>query len=177
MKIKPGGIRAGIEIYKEYLDDSFVRGFATDGVVYAPIATFGTTATEVFNALIDPGLTVDLKQVKANFTQRFTGLNGSVSGSIAYYWRARSEAVLLGSAGPQRFDGPYVGITPTFAKLVGTLLAYEDTLSGNVSLSGSLPYAPVRISLMAVGLAAANVKGEVKSSCSILLVGNAIPGT
>ena len=177
MKIKPGGIRAGLEVYKEYVDNSFVSGFATDGIVYSPVATFGTTAVEVFNKLIDPGVTMELKQFQAGLTQRFTGLNASISGSIGYYWRVRSEAVILGSAGPIRVDGPYIGLTATYMKLMGTLIALEDTLSGNASLSGSLPYAPVRVSLMAIGLAAANVKGEVKSSCWVKLVGNAIPGT
>lgn len=177
MRIKPGGIRAGVEVRISDVYHPVTGNVATDGVVYSTVATIGTTAVEVFNALIDPGVTVGLSELEVGLTQRFAGLNGSVSGSLSYFWQVRSEADIIGS-GPQlvKFTGAWVSVWPTLSKLIGTSVAYEDTLSGYAALA-SLPYAPVRISLNARSLAAANAEGKVKNSLYIALKGIAIPGT
>lgn len=177
MRIKPGGIRAGLDVRVSDVYHPVTGNVATDGVVYSSVATVGTTAVEVFTSLIDPGVTVGLQELTVGLTQKFTGLNGSVAGSLGYYWRVRTEANVLGSGGTYvPLTGAYVSAHATLSKLVGTLLSYEDTLSGYIPL-GSIPYAPVRISLMAGGLAAANLKGEVKNSSFVAFKGIAIPGT
>lgn len=178
VRVKPGGIRAGLETRITDIFKPVTGVTATDGVVYSSVATVGTTAVEVFTTLIDPGITLGIQELSAGFTQKFTGLNGSVAGSLAYYWRVRTEAKVLGSGGAfTNLTGAYVNVTGTQAKLVGTLVAYEDTFSHNALSLGSIPYAPVRISLMAIGLAAANVKGEVKNSTYVGVKGLVIPGT
>jgi len=175
MKIKPGGVRAGIDIpqtYTEHLADGLI---ATDGVQYSPVATFGTTAVEVFNKLIDPGYTMRLKKLEAGFTQKFTNLKDAV-GSLIYHWQAREEYVEpTGTAGPYQVKGSWLGIVATLVKGIGSLLNVEDTLSGYVPVA-SLPHAPVRVKVTAVGRVASSMTGKVKSSSYIRLVGNVIPG-
>lgn len=174
-RTKPGASRLGIDLL---FDRTYhpLQGVATDGVVYSPVATFGTTAVEIFNALIDPGVTVGLKELEVGLTQKFTGLNASVAGSLSYYWLIRSEADVPSGPGLFRYMGSYRNVTGTFTKGVGTLIASEDTFAGRVSLAG-ISFTPVRISLMAQCLAAANMKGEVKSSTYVRPIGIVVPGT
>jgi len=180
MQVKPGGARISVDTpfyYREPLVDGAI---ATDGIQYSSIATVGTTAVEVFNKLIDPGVTVGLKNLYTSFTQKFTGLNGSFVGTVAYFWRAReewfdSEGGRSSGVGTQRTGG-WIPAIATIAKGVGTLTTSEDTITGYVPVA-SLPHAPLRVSLMAVGLRAAVVTGKVKNSSVVDLMGVVIPGT
>ena len=179
MTVKPGGIRIGLEYVQDLIVDlpNINANVATDGVQYSSIATFGTTAAEIYNQLVDNGFNLTLKNLKVGLTQMFTGLNGSFVGSINYYWEARSEGVRIGSGGtPVALTGAWVNITGTYIKSVPTLLTSEDTFSGEVNL-GSLPIAPVRLRLVAINPdRAVGVQGKVKSSSYIQMVGLVIPG-
>ncbi len=158
---------------KTYIHRFGVGNVATDGVVYSPIATFGTTAVEVLNELVDPGYSMDLKTVEVGLTQRFTELLNAV-GSLVYHWKAREE--YYDSAQGSIYTKSYIGIQATLSKGIGSLLTSEDTLSGYLS-TGSFPHAPIRLVLTAVGLVAATMSGKVKNSSYVKLVGVVIPGT
>lgn len=172
MNIKPGGARIGLDAlqdYTEYLVDGLVP---TDGIQYSSIATFGTTAVELLNKLIDPGFSMQLKKLQVGLTQQLTGLNGSFVGSVSYYWEAREEYYEpRGSLGVgYNITGNYLNITGTYTKGVGTLLSSEDTFSGYVPVA-SLSHAPVRVRLVVAGLQAAVLTGRVKNSSFVDLVG------
>ncbi len=173
MDIRGGAIRPTIELFQTYTQHLGEGLIATDGVVYSPVATFGTTAVEILNKLIDPGFQLALKELEVGFTQKFEGLNGSFVASISYYWDARPE--WQDPVGTTRI-GAYVAISNTLTKGVGTLTTSEDTLSGYVPV-GSVPVAPVRIRLLATGLRVAVCTGKVKNNSYIRLVGLVIPGT
>ncbi len=175
-RTKFGGARLSISaIFEEYYRP-VVANVATDGVSYDAVATFGTIAAEVYTKLIDPSVSVALQELNVSFTQKFTGLNGSIAGSLGYWWRIRSEAAIPSGGALVPFTGAYVALSGTFAKLVGTLVTSEDTLSSRVPL-GSIPYAPVRISLMAGCDRAAGMKAEIKNSTYVGIKGVVIPGT
>ncbi|KKK83841.1 hypothetical protein LCGC14_2789340 [marine sediment metagenome] len=175
MRIKPGGVRAGLDFQQSYIRHLGEGLGATDGVQYTAVVTFGTTVTEVLNELIDPGFSLQLKEIQYGLTQQFEGLNGSFVGSTIYYWEAREEYTdIAGKVGTLRASA-YVPLVATYAKGVGTLTTSEDTLSGYMPVA-SLPHAPVRVRLMAVGLRASVVTGRVKNSSFIQLIGNVIPG-
>jgi len=173
MDIKGGPIRPGVEllqVYTRYLGEGQI---ATDGLVYSSVATFGTTAVDVVNELIDPGFGLGLKHCELGLTQKFQGLNGSFVASMNYYWQARSE--WDDPVGTTR-TGAYVNLSGTYQKAVGTLTTSEDTLSGYVPVA-SLPVAPFRLKLTAIGIQAAVCTGKVKNSSYVRLVGTVIPGT
>ena len=150
---------------------------ATDGVVYSPIATFGTTALEVFNKLMNPGFNLALQKIQVGLTQRFDNLIATSVGSLIYHWRAREEYI---DAEGSVHTEPYVNLMATYSKGIPTSGVAgdpaEDTFSG-YSPVGTLRRAPVRISLMAVGLVASSMTGEVKNSSFVELAGIVIPGT
>ena len=177
MKIKPGGVRIGLEAQQEYLEH-FVGGLvATDGVVFSAVATVGTTAVEVLNQLIDPGFSLGIKKIELGLTQRFIGLNGSFTGSLVYYWEAREEWFDPGGATGTLRTGAYVNLAGTYAKVIGTLVTVDDTFSGYFPV-GSLSHAPLRLRLMAIDRVRANaLTGAVKNSSYVRIVGNVIPGT
>jgi len=178
MNTKPGGIRVGIDVPQIFIKHMGAGAIATNGVQYSAVVSFSTTATEVTSELVDPGYSMQLvAPMEVGLTQRLTGLNGSLIGTIVYYWQAREEYVdPIGTAGnPISRTGGWINISGTFAKATGTLVALTDTLSGYVPL-GSIARAPVRLRLMAETLAS-NSKGEIKSSSYIKLTGNVIPGT
>ena len=176
MRIKPGGVRAGIEIEKEVLFgfNGCAGAIATDGVQYSSIATFGTTAVQVLSERIDPGYTLKLRTLEVGLAQRFTGLNGSFVASIIYHWQAQSddymtpEGTLLATA--------LVPITGTYQKAVGTITTSDDVFSGYIPI-GSVPFLPARFILTAIGIQAAICQGRVKSSSYIRGIGIIIPGT
>ena len=150
---------------------------ASDGVVYAPVATFGTTALEVFAKLINPGFNLALSKLQVGLTQRFNNLLATSVGSLIYHWRAREE--YIDSEGSVHIDA-YVNLAPTYSKGIPTSGVSgdpaEDTVSGYVPV-GTLKHAPFRISLMAEGLVANSMTGEVKNSSYVELAGVVIPGT
>ena len=89
MRTKPGGVRVGIDfqqVYREHLAGGLCP---TDGVQYNAVSTFGTTAVEILNSLIDPGYTLQLRE-KPYFglTQQFTGVDAASVASMTYYWEA-----------------------------------------------------------------------------------------
>lgn len=173
-KFKPGGIRIGAELIQDINLPLVDGAVATDGVQYSSVATVGTTAVTVFNKLFDPGFTIGLQKLEVGLTQAFAGLNGSSVASANYYWTAASEYV--NSQGTQ-ITGAAVPITGTYARSAGTLLSSEDTFSGYVSVA-SIPFAPVRLKLIAVDAnKAADFTAKVKSSSFIRMVGHIIPGT
>lgn len=179
MKIKPGGVRAGIDIPQSFVWRPETLGaVTTDGVQYTSVASFGTTAVEVLNALIDPGYTMKLiRSTYVGLTQRFRSDNGSYVGSLAYYWQARPEYLDSASGVATMKTGSWINFTGSYGKSMGTLVAagVSDTFSGFIPV-GSLTHAPVRISLMAVGLQSISGKGDVKNSSVVELYGNVIPG-
>ncbi len=178
MNIKPGGVRLGIDVPQTFTKHLGAGLIATDGVQYSAVVTFGTTATELINELVNPGYSVQLMaDMEVGLTQRITGLNGSYIGTHAYYWQAREEYVdPVGTSGnPIIRTGSWINISGTLAKATGTALAVSDTLSGYIPI-GSIAHAPVRFRLMGEALIP-NSSGEVKSSSYIKLVGNVIPGT
>jgi len=159
-----------LQSYTEHLANGLV---ATDGGQYTGVVTFGTTATEVFNKLVDPGFGLSLKELEVGLTQKFEGLNGSFVGSISYYWQVRPEYVnQVGT----KVTGTYINIAGTYTKGVGTLTTSEDTFSGYIPV-GSVPNAPVRARLMAQGLRAAVVHGKIKNNSYVRMIGIVIPGT
>ena len=175
LRTKPGGARLGVDSVMEYMEHPISGLVATNGVAYSSVATIGTTAVTVLDQLIDPGIPLSLKELEVGFTQKFTGLNGSVGGSIAYYWQVRSETRVPSAGAVVKYTSSYCNVTGSYLKAIGTLIALEDTFSGYVNV-GSVPYAPIRILLTAIGVTAANVEGKVKNSTYIRMVGNAIPG-
>ena len=177
MRIRPGGVRAGIDVPQIYTQHLGAGLVATDGVVYTPVATFGTTALEVLNELIDPGYNMRLLETQVGLTQRFTELiGGTTNASLSYYWQAREEYTEpVGTAGPYLVTGGWVGISPTYTKGVASQANSDDTLSGYVPVA-SISRAPVRVRLMALGLVANSMTGRVKNSSFIQLVGLVIPG-
>lgn len=157
----------------------FVDGaVSTDGVQYSYVGTaVGTAATfEVFNKLLDPGVNINNVDIYFTATQKFTGLNGSFMGSLTYYWRARSEALVPSGGFNVLKTGEWVNLTGTYRKGIGTLVAVEDTFTGYIGRL-SLPETPIRVSLVAQANTDTNIRGEVKNSSLIKLVGSVIPGT
>lgn len=178
MKVKAGGVRGGIEYRQRFVWKPETIGLvATDGVQYTSVASFGTTAVEVFNRLIDPGFTMKLiRPTQIGLTQEFRGQNGSFVGSIFYYWQARSEYEDSAAGVPTIRTGSWLNFTGTYTKGVGTLLTSEDTFSGYIPV-GSLSHAPARIQLSAVGIISPSASGRVKNSSFVELEGNVlIPG-
>ena len=176
MRIKPGGVRAGIDFQQEYVEHPVQGLVATDGVVRSAVITVGTTAVEIQNWLVDPGFSLQLKEFYVGLTQRFTGLNGSFVGSLIYYWQAREEFVDISGQTPTLRASAYINISGTYQKSIGTLVAVEDSFTGYVPV-GSVPHAPVRMRLMAIdGVRASSLYGDVKNSSVIKLIGNIIPG-
>ena len=173
MTTKRGAIRRAVSPWQTYIEHIGVGQIATDGVVYSSIATFGTTAVEILSQLIDPGVSLKLKEIEASFTQKFTGLNGSFVASMSYYWDMRSE---YQNAEGSLVTSAYTPICGTYEKGVGTLVTSEDTISGYVAV-GSVPGAPVRVRLQAFGLKASVGQGKVKNDSYVRLVGIVIPGT
>ena len=170
-QIKRGPVRRYAELSQTYLRHLVEGQVATDGVVYSSVATFGTTAVDVIDELIDPGMPLELQQIEVGLTQRFTELSNAV-GSIFYHWRAREEWDALGT----KNTGAWVILRGTLSKGIGSLANSEDTLSGYVGI-GTLPRAPFRLRLTAQTLNAAQFRGEVKNSSYVRLVGTVIPGT
>ena len=175
---KPGGARIGLNIDYERVFgfDKSAGLLATDGVQRSSVITFGTTVAEMLNELIDPGISLRLHKLEIGFTQRFANLISTNVGSLIYHWAAREEYTdPSGTAGPHLITGSWVGVA-TFSKGIGSLLTSEDTHSGRIPVA-TLPHAPVRFRLQAVGLVASSMTGDIKNSSYIKLVGNVIPGT
>uniref|UniRef100_A0A6M3IWF9 Uncharacterized protein n=1 Tax=viral metagenome TaxID=1070528 RepID=A0A6M3IWF9_9ZZZZ len=177
MNTKSGGARIGVNTPFYYRDILVDGAIATDGVQWSTVATVGTTAAEVFSKFIDPGVTVGVKKMYVAFSERFTGLNGSFVASMNYYWQARTEAKVPsgGQGNLANLTGAWVNLTGTYQKAVGTLTTSDDTPNGYAAVA-SIPYAPIRVRLMAVGIQAAVMTGKIKNSSIVELMGNVIPG-
>lgn len=176
MRIKPGGVRSGIEIEKELIINfnSAAGAIATDGIQYSAIATFGTTAVQIINERIDPGYTLQVRKLEVGLAQRFTGLNGSFVGSIIYHWQAQSDGYVTPEG--TLLSTTLVPITGTYQKAVGTLTTSDDVFSGDIPV-GSVPFLPARFILTAVGIQATICQGRLKNSSYIRAIGVVIPGT
>ena len=177
MRVEPGRIRAGLEIQRSYIEHLVSGAIPTDGVQYSSVATFGTTAVNVFSKLIDPGYTLGLSELEVGLEHRFTGLNGSYVGTLAgYYWQVQPIYTKMdGSGAPYEKTGTTINITGTYIGAVGTLTTMVGTFSGYVPV-GSVPYAPFQLTLVARGIQAAVCTGEIKNTSYVRLVGNIIPG-
>ena len=141
---------------------------ATDGIVYGAISTVGTTAVEILNKLIDPGIDWKLHQIEVGLTQKFTELiGGTTNASLAYYWQAKQENVAT--------IRDWINISGTLAKGIASNAAVEDTLAGFVPV-GSIPESPIRFRLMAQAIVDSSMTGKVKNSSYIRLIGSVIPG-
>ena len=145
---------------------------ATDGVQHSAVVTVGTTAIEVFTALIDPGVDLKLKEVYVGLTQKFDNQQAASVGSLTYHWRARQNN--------QATQGSWHAIMATQSKLVATSGAtgdpVTDTFSGYIPVA-TLSEAPFDLSLMAVSSMDNSLLAQVKNSCRVDLVGVVIPGT
>jgi len=173
-QVKGGGIRRYIElgqVYTQYLGAGLI---ATSGVQYSAIATFGTTPVTILEELIDPGYNLKLNELKVSFVETFTNLKDTI-GSLTYYIQARSEYVAP-TPTMHTVTGAYVNISGSYTKGVGSLEDSEDTLGGYVPVA-TLPYAPVRVKLVATGLIASSMYGKVKNTSYVKLTGTVIPGT
>ena len=173
MKGTKSRIPLSAELQKTYIHRFGAGNVATDGVVYTPVATFGTTAVEIVNDLVNPGFSMDLTSIEVGLTQMITNLKDAV-GSLVYHWKTREE--WYDAAQGSIYTQSYIGIQATLSKGIGSLATSEDTLSGYLSV-GSFPHAPLRFVLTAVGLVAASMQGKVKNSGYVKLVGVIIPGT
>lgn len=173
-QVKKGAVRPSILDRVEFtFPFSGMGAVATDGVQYTTVATVGTTAVTLVDELLDPGHSASTLKVAVGLTQSFTGLNGSLVGSLAYYWRARSEYV---NTEGTLITGGWVAFTGTYVKQVGTLATTEDTFSGLIDRA-SLPAFPARFQLIAVDKAsAARETGKLKSSSFVRFEGLVIPG-
>ena len=175
MKIKPGGIRQGLESQQYYIDYPVSGQVATDGIQYSAVVTVGTTSVEILNYLVDPGFQLDPKWIKFSASQRFTGLNGSMIGSCSYYWRTRTEWIDNKGAIATSRVSSWATISALNTVQVGTLTTIDTTVTGYIqSLTNKVPF---RISLMAQDNARASAfTGKVSNYTVIELVGNIIPG-
>ena len=171
-EIKAGNVERKADLFHTYIHRFGAGNVATDGVVYSPIATFGTTGVEVLNELIDPGVNMDLKQIEVGLTQSFTELL-SANGSLRFQWKVREEWH-DSPAGTLRTES-YVGVFATQAKSFTTGQTLEDTFSGYLAV-GSFRHAPLRVVLTAACGSAIGISGKVKNSSYIKLVGIIIPG-
>ena len=171
--IADGRVRRSVDLLQSFTQHLGEGLVATDGVVYSPVATFGTTAVEVLNQLIDPGFDLSLKELEVSLVQKFTEkTGGTTAGSIAYTWDARSE--WYDPVGTIRTSA-YVNLVGTLTKGVASGASSEDTLEGYVPV-GSVPNAPVRIRLLARSLYASAFTGQVKNTSYVRMVGIVIPG-
>lgn len=170
-RTKAGEVRPGVDVFYDKSHPIVAGAIPTDGVQYSAIATFGTTNVDILSKLVDPGYPLELQFLEVGLTQSFTELL-SATGSLTYYWRARSEHV-----NPQgtKVTGSYVNLTGTYQKGLTTGQTLTDTFSGYLDV-GSIPYAPVRFVLTAVGLSAATMSAKVKNSSYVRMVGVVIPG-
>lgn len=169
-------IARGIVKRKVDLCQSFIHHLgqglvATDGVVYSAVATVGTTAVEVLNELLDPGVDLSLTELEVSFTQKFTELTDAV-GSLVYHWQGRSE--WSDPVGTLRTSA-WTAISGTYSKGIGSLANSEDTLEGYLDVA-NLKHAPLRIRLLAEGLVASSMEGKVKNDSYVRLVGIVVPG-
>ena len=165
--IAAGRVRRGVDLLEFFEWRPVGLGqVATDGVQRTGVVTFGTTATDILNALVDPGFFGQNSQIFLTFTQRFTERANAV-GTLNYSIRVREET--YGSI------HAWVQVSPTLSKGIGSLLNSEDTLTGYIH-TGSLPRSPFRVNLQAQGLVASSMTGEVKNSSLIQLYCSPIPG-
>ena len=179
MVTKPGKTRIGVNIPYEQIFkfDTCAGQVATNGVGYSTVVTFGTTALEILNEMIKPGFSAQLQKLGVGLTQKFANLISTNVGSLIYRWEAREEYIDPGgTAGPHLITSAWVPVSPTFSKGIGSLLTSEDTLSNWFPVA-TLSHIPLRLRLIAQGLVAASMTGQVKNSSYIEAVGNVIPGT
>ncbi len=170
--IKAGPIRPQVDLFVELVRHPVSGQCPTDGIQYSAAATFGTTAVDVFNQLIAPGVNLSLHELEVGFTQKFTEV-ASVNGSLTYQWSARSEYV---NAFGSLQTTAYANITAAQTKGIAALANSEDTFSGYVNV-GSVPAAPFRIRLQATALAASAMTCVLKNSSYVRFAGIVIPGT
>jgi len=182
-EVKPGGARRSVEFIQSLTRRLVSGDVATDGVQYSSVATFGTTAVEVFNKTIDPGFNMHLDEIQVHLEERFDNLKTDSVGSLMYHWSVRSNYFdPLGSHGVGKdITTTWMPITGTISKGLGTSgVAADDpvigTFSGHVD-PGSLPIAPFQIKLTALGIVASSMTGEVVSDSWVKFTGRVIPGT
>lgn len=176
MRFKAGDPRLGLNIAHRYVKNFGEGLIGTAGIVYGAVSTFGTTAVQVLDELVDPGFTMRLQRLNVGLTQEFRGQNGSFVGTIFYYWEARSEYIDTPAGVPTQRTGAWINVSGTYTKGVGTLTTSEDTFSGYVPV-GSITHAPVRLRLTAVGVRDLAASGRIKNSSFVELVGLVIPGS
>jgi len=175
MQVKPGGARLGLEMagrsYLQHLASGLV---ATDGVQYSAVVSFGTIAAEITNQLIDPGYNLQLTDLELRFKQKFSNVIAAV-GSLIYYWQGREEYIDSTGRTPTARTGSWMALSATYSKGIGSLLNSEDVIEGLFPVA-SLPHAPVRVKLTAVGLVDGSMTGKIRNEAYVRLVGNVIPG-
>ena len=165
-------------LHREFVLHPVSGAVASGGVQLSTVATVGTTPVTVFSAKIDPPCHLDLKELEIGLTYRFTSLSAALAGSLVAYWRLQSDYNKMESAGPTHFVGGNINVTGTLSFNVATLVAgsySEHTYLGYIPI-GSCPGAPLTLSLIALGVTAAIVTGQVKNDTYIRMVGAVIPG-
>lgn len=167
--VAAGRVRRGVDLIELFEWRPPALGLvATDGVQRTGVVTFGTTATDILNELVDPGFHGQvLEPIYLSFTQRFTELLNAV-GSLHYSLRVREET--YGSL------HAWCQVSPTLSKGIGSLANSEDTVTGYIAVP-SLPRVPFRVNLQAVGLKDSTMTGAVKNSSVIAGYVAPIPGT
>lgn len=167
----------GIEALQDITFHPVSGVVGSNGIQYSSVASFGTTAVEVFNQLLDPGVSMGLRELEFGTVLRFIGQNGSLGGTLAMaYWEARSEAVIPTGNSIGLLTGAWVNLTGTQTIPIGTLATVTATYAGYVPI-GSIPFAPVRIRLTAVGDFAKCATAEVRNETYVTMKGIVIPGT
>lgn len=177
MDIKKGGVRIGVNVPVTFRHNLGAGLIATNGVQYSTAVTFGTIQATIISELVDPGFNLQLTSpMEVGITSRITEVDADYSGSMIFAYDAREEWTdPVGTIGvPIKRTGDWVQLSATYSKSTGSNTALSDTFSGYIPL-GSIARAPVRIRLQAVGLQP-TMKGEIKNSSYIRLIGNVIPG-
>ncbi len=171
VRTRSGDTRPVVDAFIQHIEHLVDGNVATDGIQYSSVVTFGTTALAVFSKMIDPRVNLILQELEVGFTQKFTNVVNAV-GSLSYVWQIRHRIDRNGAP----TIGAWVPMSATFTKGIGSLSNSEDTHSGYEPVA-SMPVAPFDIQLLATGLVASSMVGEVKSSSYIMLAGTVIPGT
>ena len=167
-EIMSGRVPRSVDLFKTVTVHPVGGLLAADSVQYSAVATVGTTAVEVWNSLIDPGVDLTLQELELSLIPKFTELTGgTTTGSLFFYWRARQESVATTRG--------YVGLCATTGQGIASGANLSPTLSGYIPVA-SIPQAPIRISLMAQALYASAFEAKVVNNSYVRFVGIVIPG-
>jgi len=148
---------------------------ATDGIQYSTAVACATGSdVNIISKTIDFGDNIRPLKIEVGLTQKFVGGNGSLAGSLMYYWQGRVNALVPSGQGVANYQSGWCALSPTISKGIGTLVTVEDTLSGDLSVA-TFGYFPIDIRLVTRG--APSISGYLKNASYVRVIGNIIPGT